>query len=489
MHQFVLIIGMCWATTLVAQPFLLDTTFRANFDTWNVNDIQPTIDGKIFLSGQIKFDGDQSFRRCAKLLGNGELDTEFPTFSQYTGGGTITPWEDNFYVNAGGLPRRLGADFLPDPLFQPLYNDPYFAYGSGGDYHVYPDGSLVIGGTNHLDDPARGFVGLYNFIWFTNTGRVDTTKTHRTGNGHMTFFKELPDGKFIAYYGGNFYDGRPTSYIMRMHADGGLDTTFNTGVDWGFAFSFLPLADGRVYVGGVFTKADMPNDTLHLIRFMPDGSLDPTFNNFHGFGIQDLDGVTGSVSTIYPIDGNKLIVTGAFETIDGIPHNSIAFFDTTGTLLDLGESTGCGNYDYFNYTYGTISGITPNYDSTAYYIWGAYHGYNDGITNDTLQRFVSRLTLVDLALGKKEPEVPARQFSLYPNPAYGDVTLSFDLPRRTNHGHVTVTDATGRTMATHKLSGQQGQVLLDTRGWGAGLYTIACILDGTVVQTEKLMVP
>ena len=50
-------------------------------------------------------------------------------------------------------------------------------------------------------------------------------------------------------------------------------------------------------------------------------------------------------------------------------------------------------------------------------------------------------------------------------------------------------DATGRTMATQKLSGQVGQVLFDTRGWGAGLYTMACLVDGSVVQTEKLMVP
>jgi hypothetical protein len=46
---------------------------------------------------------------------------------------------------------------------------------------VYPDGSILMSGLHSLYDTARGFVGLYNLIWFTNTGHLDTTKTHRTG--------------------------------------------------------------------------------------------------------------------------------------------------------------------------------------------------------------------------------------------------------------------------------------------------------------------
>ncbi|MBK9061124.1 MAG: hypothetical protein IPL81_15100 [Flavobacteriales bacterium] len=38
----------------------------------------------------------------------------------------------------------------------------------------------------------------------------------------------------------------------------------------------------------------------------------------------------------------------------------------------------------------TIAGITQAYDGS-YYIYGAYHGYDDGTTNDASQRLIDRL--------------------------------------------------------------------------------------------------
>ena len=62
--------------------------------------------------------------------------------------------------------------------YQPLYSAL-----QGGDYHVYPDGRILLSGAHSLYDTARGFVGIYNLIWFTNTGYLDTTKTTATATG------------------------------------------------------------------------------------------------------------------------------------------------------------------------------------------------------------------------------------------------------------------------------------------------------------------
>ena len=84
------------------------------------------------------------------------------------------------------------------------------------------------------------------------------------------------------------YDGQPVGHIFRVHEDGALDTTFQSDVNWGIIFSYFPLPDGRVYVGGRFKLTSAPEDTLYLVRFMPDGTLDPTFNNANELGLGNL---------------------------------------------------------------------------------------------------------------------------------------------------------------------------------------------------------
>ncbi|HRW90311.1 MAG TPA: hypothetical protein P5027_10200, partial [Flavobacteriales bacterium] len=158
-----------------------------------------------------------------------------------------------------------------------MNDGPYFLSGSLGDYHIFPDGRVLLSGTHIMSDSIRGFEGTYELIWFTNTGYLDTTRVHRNANGPIWGFKELPDGKFICSCSCTQYEGQPVSRLFRVHADGALDTTFQTGVNWGNIFAYHPLPDGRVYVGGRYKRATAPNDTLFLARFLPDGSLDPTF--------------------------------------------------------------------------------------------------------------------------------------------------------------------------------------------------------------------
>ncbi len=75
------------------------------------------------------------------------------------------------------------------------------------------------------------------------------------------------------------------------------------------------------------------------------------------------------------------------------------------------------------------------------------------------------------------------------NPAQNYTALSFELSDNTASGMVTVSDATGRILTSQQLTGPVGQMLLDTRSWDTGMYTVACIVEGRVVQTEKLIVP
>lgn len=118
-------------------------------------------------------------------------------------------------------------------------------------------------------------------------------------------------------------------YIQHAYSQPGtLDSTFNVGYYSG-ANNHIICAelqpDGKILIGGIFTEY---NDTLanRLARLNNDGTLDTTFNI--GVGINGSDpAITGL--GIQP-DG-KIIITGVFESVNGILVNNIARLNSDGS--------------------------------------------------------------------------------------------------------------------------------------------------------------
>lgn len=403
------------------QAFDLDTAFRAPIDTWYVSSIAPQPDGDVLLSGQIRFPADPigTFRLLARVDASGQPVAGFP---YGYGGGKLVEWNGRYYVLNNQIVRRVWPNGTTDTDFISMNLGPYFSSLQGGDYHVYPDGRVLMSGVHVLSDSIRGYEGLYCLCWFSNTGYLDTTAHHRNCSGSLDFFQALPNGKFIGSGSTGIWDGQPASNIIRFEADGELDTTFQANVWWGQAYGFLPLTDGRVYASGLFRITGI-SDTLNLVRFMPDGSLDPTFNNQLDFRITDMtnfdDGAV--VRSIHQLDENRLVVTGQFELIEGEARRNICMVDTSGNLLDdYFYGPGCGNFTYQGETRSSIGGILPAPDGS-YYIWGAYHGYDDGTTNDTLQRMVSRLYGFNVGLEEVRETRPALE--VFPVPSIESLTV------------------------------------------------------------------
>ena len=471
---------VCICDAAAQVPFALDTTFRVECDTWYVASALPVEDGRVIISGQVKFEGDIYFRTGALLNSDGTRNTAFPDVAYM--GGKLTRLNDWIYSANGQVVRRQFMDGTLDDSFILMNTGPYFTSLQGGDYHVFPDGRVVMSGMHMLNDPVRGFVGDYNFIWFSNQGYLDTTRTHRNGNGALYDFIQLPDGKFIADYNGTVYDGRPTSGIQRMHPDGSLDTTFWTGAGYAQVGGFRTTSGGRVYVGGSMIIAGEP-DTLNLVRLMPDGSLDPAFNNHLDLGLVDLTGIDGVISGIYPFDGDKLIVVGGFETIDGQPRNSIAVVDTNGVLLPIGAGTGCDNYTHQGFTYGSFQGLVPcGVDS--FFIYGAYHGYDDGVVNDTGQRFISRLVGPYLEVGiPVEDALNAPPWKLHPNPAHDLVTIT--CPACEGPVQIVIQDASGRLLMQQPIA---SPTTLNLNTLADGLYHIELHSSNERLAHQRLVV-
>ncbi|MFZ1693925.1 MAG: T9SS type A sorting domain-containing protein [Flavobacteriales bacterium] len=450
-------------------------------------------DGKILVSGNVSFTGSSLEYGSARLNPDGSRDLSFPPFPQSIGAGKLTSWQDRFYVGTAQLVRRLTPSGLIDASFHDLNdNAPSFSSGQGGDYHVYPDGSVVITGYHIVNVPDSGWQNIYCLIWFNNDGTLDLTRQPRYGNGTINLIVPQPDGKFLLSGSCTTWEGVPTPNIFRVHANGTLDTSFNCAIGWGEAASITVLEDERILVSGLFKTSFSSPDTLHFVRLMPDGSLDPTFNN-------DLEVVRMPwLASEWPgntinwgqftiprhtrLTDGRIALHGSHWWVEGQERFGIAMLDADGNLLDEPfAGGGCGRY--YNagtgYLYGNIDGIIEAPDGFLY-IWGGYKGYDDGTTNDPTQRFVSRL--YGLNVGVREQEQPGMR--VYPNPASANVIV--ELERVSVRSELVLRDALGRTVLRQRVSGTNASFSI--QHLSDGIYGMQLLVGNAPVASQKLVI-
>jgi hypothetical protein len=488
---FCLVATFLVATTASAQvPFSLDTTFRAQLThTWNgpvanVQSLFPMDDGRVIISGAFRFPGDPvpptNSRHGARLFPDGSRDTTFRPYPVM--GGRIIPWQDKMYVNTHG-PRRLDLDGNTDPTYISMNSGPYVSTFMHGDCHVFPDGRVVVGGRHILSDSIRGFMGDHNFIWFTDQGYLDTTRTHRKGDGLINTIAALPDGKFLVSCGQcTVQDGQPVNKVFRLNMDGSLDHTFQSPIDWGQARTITPLDDGRFLVSGLFKISSIYNDSLHFVRLMPDGALDYSFNNEIEVFRPEYGQLLLPSHTILP-NGN-IVIHSRFSSIDGHERNGIALLNEDGYLIeDAFINGGCGTFTSNGIIYGGTGGITIAPDGMLY-IHGSYQGYDD----DPGQFLVSRLYPDDFTMDVSEEQPPpSAHLVIAPNPATGPVSFRFN---SSGSGPATllIRDISGRIVHQAPVQQEHGQYLWDSRSLGAGAYTVE-LRNGTglIMPAQKLI--
>ncbi|MBK8582729.1 MAG: T9SS type A sorting domain-containing protein [Flavobacteriales bacterium] len=144
--------------------------------------------------------------------------------------------------------------------------------------------------------------------------------------------------------------------------------------------------------------------------------------------------------------------------------------DDMGNLItDVFDGSGCGAYDYvtpsLTTTYKYISGIVPAPDGS-FYIHGGYHGYDDGTTNDTTQRFVSKLYGLDVGVQERAEPTVLRVFPS-PSSAILNVALPISFPKESA---ITIFDHLGRQIARHLVFDHSGT--WDLRSLEPGCYYV-----------------
>jgi uncharacterized delta-60 repeat protein len=300
----------------------------------------PHVDNKILVGG-----GFTSFRsangqtttrnRIARLNPNGTVDSEFnPNANngvtslavQRDGkillGGfftTLQPVGDENPANRVRL-ARLNVNGTLDSEFYPRVE------GNVATVAVQTDGAILVGGTfNAVWGRGTSATNRSYLARFNPDGSVDNAFAPVV-NAEVRAFAPQADGKIVI--GGLFTRAQPSGSstpivrqrLARLNADGSFDTSFELGAG-GRILASVTQADGRIVIAGTFTNV---GGAVHnyVARLNADGTVDnsyaPDFN--------------GRVYTLALQPDGKVIVGGAFTTIGGERRERLARLNPNGTI-------------------------------------------------------------------------------------------------------------------------------------------------------------
>ncbi len=306
----------------------LDTTYDPNLSE-QVRSLVLQPDGKLLVGGYFRYVSGQGRRNFVRLNPDSSLDV-FPkditldsTTSQRGWVRAITIQPDGkillggYFASAGGRTRQGVVRINPDSTIDTTFTDPginSFFYTSVSAIVVQPDGKILVGG----DFDFAGGLPRKHLVRLNANGTLDTAFNPEISDVVYSIALQ-PDGKILI--GGFFYqvNGQDRSRMARLNADGTLDAGFNRGSDFAAVYSMVLLPDGKIIAPG-----SQVGVTGALLRYNADGSRDASFND------PDLSG-SNVVKVLRQPDG-KILIGGGFSTVNGQPRRHVARLNADGTL-------------------------------------------------------------------------------------------------------------------------------------------------------------
>lgn len=181
---------------------------------------------------------------------------------------------------------------------------------------IQSDGKIIAGGTAVIDLPKIILVryntdGSIDTTFGTN-GFVSTEIGYQAG---LTNLVLQSDDKIVAAgYAGSAKD---TIALLRYNSDGSLDTTFGTNGITTYAMgsrceihAIILQPDNKIVLGGSAFNTDLGYNTFLLMRYDTSGNLDPSLN---GTGIVFTSLNYGSAIMDIAIDANGNILAGGYD--------------------------------------------------------------------------------------------------------------------------------------------------------------------------------
>ena len=209
-------------------------------------------------------------------------------------------------------------------------------------------------------------------------------------------FEVLPDGRMLLYGYQMVYDGSDSTYIIRANADGQRDQ------------NFLPLATTDLITTSVLS----PNpDFILASGHILNENRSITGNFFHkldslgqiaessGMLFERADGRTPTVSRMYSLPGDRILLSGNFDTYDGleIAHNAVVIDSDCQFVANYLPTARALS----------IASLTP-IDENHYYLSGSFD-FGNGTT--AVIRVIDDITSVESSAVE-----PPHRAVIFPNP-------------------------------------------------------------------------
>ncbi|MFN7944988.1 MAG: family 16 glycosylhydrolase [Blastocatellia bacterium] len=230
------------------------------------------------------------------------------------------------FANVGGQARdrlaRLNADGTIDAAFNPT------GLGDVREVTVQADGKILIGGAGNSD--RQNYVARIN-----SDGTLDSS-FNAASNGPAYAVIAQADGKVLA--GGQFsvIGGQSRSNIARLNSNGTADPGFNASTDTAVT-ALATQPDGKILLAGYFSSVNGQSRN-RIARLSSNGTLDTGFNPNIAFNTSNEHRIDGIL--VQP-DG-RILIAGAFTSIDGQSRNILARLNSDGTL-DSGFNANAGS--------------------------------------------------------------------------------------------------------------------------------------------------
>ena len=286
--------------------------------------------GRVFVGGLFtNFSGVPS--SLVRLQTNGTVD---PTFNcQVQGVFSVVPTIDGgaiiggAFTNVNGISARyvtrLLSDGQIDPSFQPAGGPSDSVFES----KLYPDGRILIRGafTNVDSSPRSRMARLLA------NGQVDPDFNPPPSISSLSFERMAIDPleRIIV-------EEESLNRLIRLNSTGTVDPTFISPTNLDQARPLIQ-ADGRILVGGSFSITEGTN----LIRLHGDSTRSNQISSLAATFDSTAIPTNAALQSISTTTNRRVIVTGQFQNVSGVPYAGIARFNTNG-LLDQTFDPGDG---------------------------------------------------------------------------------------------------------------------------------------------------